>query len=105
MITEINDSNFKQKLAEGKPLVVDFWAPWCGPCKMMLPVFEELSNELDGKIDFAKVNVDENDALCADFGIMNIPTMLLFKNGELVGRHVGACRKADLDQLLREKLL
>ena len=105
MIIEINDSNFREKLAEGAPLVVDFWAPWCGPCKRMLPVFDELAADYDGKIRFAKVNVDENEALCAEFGIMNIPTMLLFKNGELVERHVGACRKADLDSLLREKLL
>ncbi len=101
MVKEITDSNFAEVLAEGKPVVVDFWAPWCGPCKMMLPIVEELSNEFDGQVIVGKLNVDENDALCAQFGIMNIPTMLFFKNGELANRHVGACRKQDLQQLIQ----
>ncbi len=101
MVKEITDSNFAEVLAEGKPVVVDFWAPWCGPCKMMLPIVEELSNEFDGQVIVGKLNVDENDALCAQFGIMNIPTMLFFKNGELANRHIGACRKQDLQQLIQ----
>lgn len=104
MVKEITDSNFAEVLAEGKPVVVDFWAPWCGPCKMMLPIVEELSNEFDGQVIVGKLNVDENDALCAQFGIMNIPTMLFFKNGELANRHVGACRKQDLQQLIQSIL-
>ncbi len=104
MVKEITDANFAEVLAEGKPVVVDFWAPWCGPCKMMLPIVEELSNEFDGQVIVGKLNVDENDAACAQFGIMNIPTMLFFKNGELINRHVGACRKQDLQQLIQALL-
>ena len=100
MVLEITDSNIKDLLAEGKPLVVDFWAPWCGPCKMMLPIVDELAAEFDGRILIGKLNVDENPDTCEEYGIMNIPTMLFFKNGELVNRHIGACRKGDLQELL-----
>ncbi len=99
MTIEITDANFREVLAEGTPLVVDLWAPWCGPCKMMLPVIDELSNEYEGRVSVGKLNVDENPDTCEEFGIMNIPTMLFFKNGELVNRHVGAARKADLATL------
>lgn len=100
MVKEVTDANFAQVLAEGKPLVVDFWAPWCGPCKMMLPIVDELAAEYEGRINIGKLNVDDNPDTCEQFGIMNIPTMLFFKNGELVNRHVGASRKADLQQLI-----
>lgn len=96
MTLEITDANIQELLAEGKPLVVDCWAPWCGPCKMMLPIVEELAEEFDGQVLIGKMNVDENPDTCDDYGIMNIPTMLFFKNGELVDRHVGACRKPEL---------
>lgn len=104
MTLEITDANINTMLAEGKPLIVDFWAPWCGPCKMMLPIIDELADELDGKVLVGKLNVDENPDTCETYGIMNIPTMLFFKNGELVERHVGACRKVDL-QKIAETLL
>ena len=104
MAKEITDANFQELLAEGKPLVVDFWAPWCGPCKMMLPVVEELAAEYEGKINVGKLNVDENDETCSTYGIMNIPTILFFKNGELVHRSVGAMRKPDLQKLFEELL-
>lgn len=100
MTLEITDANFKSLLAEGTPLVVDFWAPWCGPCKMMLPIVDELAGEYEGKVRIGKLNVDENPEVCEEFGIMNIPTMLFFRNGELVNRHVGACRKSDLEQII-----
>ncbi|MBO7502167.1 MAG: thioredoxin [Paludibacteraceae bacterium] len=99
MTLQITDANFSTLLAEGKLLIVDFWAPWCGPCKMMLPIVDELAAQYDGKISIGKLNVDENPETCEKFGIMNIPTMLFFKNGELVQRHVGACRKADLEKI------
>ncbi len=89
MVHEITDSNLKDLLAEGKPLVVDCWAPWCGPCKMMHPVIDELAADYDGKAIIGKLNVDENPDTCEQFGIMNIPTILFFKNGELVNRSVG----------------
>lgn len=104
MTLEITDANFREVLAEGSPLVVDLWAPWCGPCKMMLPIVEELSNEYAGRVRVGKMNVDENPDTCEEFGVMNIPTMLFFKNGELVNRHVGAARKTDL-ALELDKLL
>jgi len=100
MTFEVTDATVQQLVAEGSPLVVDFWAPWCGPCKMMLPIVDELANEYDGRIRVGKLNVDENPDTCEQYGIMNIPTLLLFKNGELVDRHVGAARKADLEKLL-----
>ena len=100
MTIEVTDANIQSLLAEGTPLVVDFWAPWCGPCKMMLPIVEELSAEYDGKVRIGKLNVDENPDTCEQYGIMNIPTMLFFKDGQLVNRHIGACRKADLAALL-----
>lgn len=100
MIQEISDSNINDLLSSGQPVMVDFWAPWCGPCKMMLPIVEELAAEYENKVIIGKLNVDENDETCAKFGIMNIPTMLFFKNGEMVDRQVGATRKADLQAKL-----
>ena len=104
MAKEITDANFQELLAEGKPLVVDFWAPWCGPCKMISPIFDELAAEYEGRIIAGKVNVDDNDETCAAYGIMNIPTILFLKNGELVHRQVGAIRKPDLQKLFEELL-
>ena len=96
---EITDSNFQAVLAEGKPVVIDLWAPWCGPCRMMGPVIDELAEEYEGRILVGKMNVDDNDEVPAQFNVMNIPTVLFFKNGQLVNRHVGAARKADMQPL------
>ena len=93
MALEITDNNFKEILAEGKPVVIDFWAPWCGPCKMVGPIIEELAGEYEGKVLIGKCDVDENIDVAAEDGIRNIPTVLFFKNGELVDKQVGSAPK------------
>jgi thioredoxin 1 len=94
MALEITDSNFEELvLKSDKPVLVDFWAEWCGPCRMVGPVVEELSNEYAGKAVIGKVNVDNNAAISAKYGIRNIPTLLFFKNGEVVEKHVGVAAK------------
>lgn len=100
MTYEVTDSNIQELLASANPVVIDFWAPWCGPCKMMLPIVDELDKQYEGRVTIGKLNVDENPDTCEQYGIMNIPTMLFFKNGELVNRHVGACRKPDLEKIV-----
>lgn len=92
----LTDSNFAETLAQGKPVVVDFSAVWCGPCQMMKPIVEELASEFDGKIIVAGMDVDDNDKVPAELGIMNIPCFIFFRDGELVSRHVGACSKDEL---------
>ncbi len=104
MTIEITDANIKTLLAEGTPLVVDCWAPWCGPCRMLGPVIEELANEYAGQVRVGKLNVDENELIPQEYGIMSIPTVLYFKNGELVNRTVGALPKAQLKQAIDQLL-
>ena len=100
-VVSLTKDNFNSEVLESSGTVfVDFWAPWCGPCRMMAPIVDELATEYEGKAIIGKLNVDENSDIPAEFGIMSIPTMLFFKNGELVNRHVGATRKADLQQLI-----
>ncbi|MBP1614778.1 MAG: trxA 5 [Bacteroidetes bacterium] len=94
MALEITDTNVEGVLAEGKPVVIDFWAPWCGPCKMVGPIIEELAKEYDGQVIIGKCDVDENTELPATYGIRNIPTVLFFKNGEVVDKQVGAVAKS-----------
>jgi len=93
MALEITDSNFKEKLAEGKPVVIDFWAPWCGPCKIVGPIIEELAEEYKDQVIIGKCDVDQNADLPAEFGIRNIPTVLFFKNGQMVDKQVGSTTK------------
>ena len=93
MALEITDNNFKEILAKGTPVVIDFWAPWCGPCKMVGPIIDELAKEYEGRVIMGKCDVDENSDLPAEFGIRNIPTVLFFKDGALVDKQVGAVAK------------
>jgi thioredoxin 1 len=101
---EITDANFEEIINSDKPVLVDFWAEWCGPCKMIGPVVEELAGDYDGKVVIGKVNVDENPGVSAKFGIRSIPTLLVFKNGEIVDKQVGAVPKGVLSQKLDAQL-
>lgn len=92
----MTDANFNELLQSGKPLVIDFWAEWCGPCRMVAPIIEELAEEYGDRVLIGKMDVDQNDEVCGQFGIRNIPTILFFKNGQLVDKHVGAATKATL---------
>ncbi|MBQ9339249.1 MAG: thioredoxin [Paludibacteraceae bacterium] len=104
MVKTVTDANLKETLAAGKPVVLDFWATWCGPCRMVSPLVDELADEFDGQIIVGKVDVDDNDEAAAEYGIMSIPTILFFKNGELVNRHVGAAPKEVLRDLFKQLL-
>jgi thioredoxin len=98
-VNKVSDATFEQEvLKSNEPVVVDFWAEWCGPCKMIAPALEEIAGTLDGKVKIVKLNVDENPATASKYGIMSIPTLMLFKNGELASRQIGAAPKAKLEQ-------
>lgn len=105
MALEITDNNYKEILSEGKPLVIDFWAPWCGPCCMVSPIIDELAAEYEGNVVIGKCDVDENGDMAADFGIRSIPTVLFFKDGQLVDKQVGSAPKptyvAKIEALLK----
>ena len=101
MALEITDSNFEETvLKSDKPVLVDFWAAWCGPCRMVGPIIDELSEEYEGKAVVGKVDIDSNQQYAAQFGVRNIPTVLVYKNGELVDRKVGVSSKNDYAQAL-----
>lgn len=102
---EITDDNFSNIINSDKPVLVDFWAEWCGPCKMIGPIIEELAGDYDGKAVIGKVDVDSNPAVSAKFGIRSIPTLLFFKNGEIVDKQIGAVPKGVLSQKLDAQLV
>jgi thioredoxin 1 len=98
-LLQLSDEEFGSKVLESElPVLVDFWAPWCGPCRMLGPIVEELAGEYEGKVVFAKMNTDECPATPGQYGIMSIPSLLLFKDGELVDRAVGMRPKKALQQ-------
>lgn len=102
---EITDANYTEILASKKPVLVDFWAEWCGPCKMIGPVVEQLASEYDGKAVIGKVDVDSNPEVSAKFGIRSIPTLLIFKNNEIVDKQIGAVSKAVLAKKLDAQVI
>jgi len=105
MALEITDATFEEVLKSGKPVVIDFWAEWCGPCRMVGPIIEELATEYTDKVVIGKVDVDSNDEITSKYGIRNIPTILFFKNGEIVDKQVGAAQKSVLADKVSKLLL
>lgn len=101
----VTDATFQKEVLESdQPTIVDFWASWCGPCRMIAPVFEELSSEYSGKVKFAKVNVDENPKIPANYGVRGIPTLIMFKEGKVVDQVVGAVPKNQLENIVKKVL-
>ena len=103
-VQQITDSNFDQLMGAGKPVFVDFWAPWCGPCRIVGPIIEELAPSYEGKAVIGKLNVDDNPVVAQRFGVTSIPTMMMFKGGKLVDRIVGAAPRNALQQFIDRNL-
>jgi len=102
---QVTDATFKQEVLESDvPVLVDFWAPWCGPCRMVAPVVEEISDQYDGKVKVVKVNTDENPSVASQYGIRSIPTLMIFKGGQRVDMVVGAVPKTTLANTLEKYL-
>jgi thioredoxin 1 len=102
LIIEINDQNFQQQvLSNPLPVLVDFWAPWCGPCKMIAPKLEELAKEYEGKVTIAKVNVDNSPMIAGQFGIRSIPTLLFVKGGKVMDQVIGNVPKSDIESHIK----
>ena len=100
MAKQLTDNELAEVLASERLVVIDFWAEWCGPCKKISPIVDELATEYEGKVDIYKCDVDENSEVCEKFGIRNIPTLIFLKNGEVVDRHVGTATKSQLAEMI-----
>jgi thioredoxin 1 len=100
----LTDSNFTSEVTKYPIMLVDFWAPWCGPCRMVSPIIEQLSREYSGRVAFGKVNVDENQRIAASFGIQSIPTLMIFKGSKAVDVIVGALPKAQIEMKLKQQI-
>jgi thioredoxin 1 len=101
----LTDSNFASEVTKYPVMLVDFWAPWCGPCRMVSPIIEQLSREYSGRVAFGKVNIDENQRIAASFGIQSIPTLMIFKGSKAVDIIIGAMPKAQIEMKLKQQLL
>ena len=104
MATQFDDNSAKSAIESGNPVVIDFWATWCGPCKRIAPIIDELAAEYEGKVLIGKYNVDDYDDVSGEYGIRNIPTLLFFKGGQLVDKHVGAGTKAEIEEQIKKLL-
>ena len=104
-VLHINDADFETTVVQSDiPVLVDFWAPWCGPCQMIAPILDEIAPEFAGKVKIVKINVDDNQLVAGQFGVRSIPTLLLFKNGQLVATQVGALPKNQLAAFINQHL-
>ncbi len=104
-VKTFTDSNFKTEVLEAStPVLVDFWAAWCGPCKMLAPIIDSLADEYEGRVSIGKLNVDENRAIASEYAVMSIPTILIFKDGQIMQKAVGYKTKTDLKNLLAKLL-
>jgi thioredoxin 1 len=105
LIQQVSDASFEQKVLQSElPVLVDFWAEWCGPCKMIAPILDEVAQAYQGKLQIVKVNVDENRNVPSKFGIRGIPTLMFFQNGELIATKVGALSKAQLTAFVDQQM-
>ena len=100
-VIHLNSSNFDSTISSDKPVLVDFWAPWCGPCRMLSPVIDQIAAENPNSLKVAKVNVDEENALASQFGVMSIPTLLVFKGGQVADRSVGLVSPQEILDLVK----
>ena len=104
-VIKVDHSNFKEVISENKgTVVIDFWAEWCGPCRQIGPFVDELAAQYEGQVTIGKYNVDEGDEISGEYGIRNIPTLLFFKDGQLVDKHVGSANKAQLEEKVKKLL-